>query len=142
MTSQTLIDAAGAAIGQQFPEEKIYNEVIEQGFERPCFFISASQKERPLLGERFGRTIELEIAHLCPEGEQASRENREILEEMINILQSLEVDGRPRRPLDIQSENKQEQGKIQVKARYSIHILRGQQSEKMGSLTHQTDIRI
>ncbi len=61
-----VVNAVCNVIGENFDNVKIYDEIVEQGFETPCFCVNAKSVEDSLFrGERYYFKGSIEIRYYC-----------------------------------------------------------------------------
>lgn len=88
-----LISGIGQAIRSDFPEEayRIYTEKIEQGLEKPCFFIlCANQRYDAKLGSRFMLNTSFDVQYFSSLG---NNDCWEVAEKLRGFLEEITVDG-------------------------------------------------
>lgn len=130
MDVKAVVDAAAIGLALAFPGKTVYAEKVEQGFERPCFFVSATEAESPLMGERAARTLRLAVDYHGEEEELAREEAAEIGARLALVLEWLEIGNLPKRAQAMGHEC-DEGGSLHWKADYLGHVFKHRPQEKM-----------
>ena len=93
---QKIIDGISVAINSCFGEGyEIYTESIEQGLQEPCFsIICLNPSIEQFLGKRYFRTNQFCI-HFFPGSDEKRSECYSVLEQLMDCLEIITVDGDP-----------------------------------------------
>lgn len=133
MDGRMLVDAAVAALVGDFSDVTVYEEIVEQGFSRPCFFVSAEEREEALLNDRAARSFQLNVLY-HGEGRPPDRAAASDMAAALAVtLEWLDVDGLPRR---IQAGGWEcgEDGTLHWKGEYRGHVFKRIPQVKMKTL--------
>lgn len=140
MNAQEVLDAVIAAIMTMDAQARIYAETIPQGFSRPCFFVSANQREIPLMGQRYLRSFDVRVLWFPPDKESASQDSRLVGDALTMALEWIEVNGLPRRAAKISIQTHERDGGLEFSAEYAAHIFKRMDTEKMAVLEHHIEL--
>ncbi len=120
------------ALGESFADIKIYREFVEQGFEKPCFCVSAVNVEDSLFrGERYFFKAEIQVRYYSVKDmKYKSFENIERLWDILGVINSEDIG--PVRGINMKSSIDDECFLFNVE--YSFFYIKQEEKDLMGSV--------
>ena len=97
MNVGAITSAVSTAVYNAFGDGyEIYTDRVTQGLHEPCFLVSCLSATRSVdLGRRYARTAQFSVQYF-PKVEGDSTEINDVLERLLEALETIEVDGRHR----------------------------------------------
>lgn len=140
MTIGAITSAVSTAVYNAFGDDyEIYTDRVTQGLHEPCFLISCLSGTRGVdLGRRYSRTAQFSVQYF-PRVEGESAEINDVLERLLEALETIEADGRLLHGKDITGTP--HDGMLTVTANYDGFVLREEQQIEMQSVTTQTNAK-
>lgn len=127
--TEIIINGIVAAIKTTFGNNyKIYNELVEQGLNRPCFFIrQINHEQKPMLNIRYKDTYLFDISYF-PKGEKVKIECSKVENKLYNILEYINVNGDLLRGSNMNSRT--EEGILHFFINYTVFGMREKEKDK------------
>lgn len=83
-----IVDAAVGRLEEIFPEITVYTDDMEQGFAKPCFFISLIEpSEKPMIGHRYYRKTDMLIRYVPGDNVMANREINSVADRLFDEME-------------------------------------------------------
>lgn len=140
MTIGAITSAVSTAVYNAFGDDyEIYTDRVTQGLHEPCFLVSCLSDTRGVdLGRRYSRTAQFSVQYF-PKVEGDSTEINEVLERLLEALETIEADGHLLHGKDITGTP--HDGMLTVTASYDGFVLREETLPDMDSMTTQTNAK-
>lgn len=140
MTIGAITSAVSTAVYNAFGDDyEIYTDRVTQGLHEPCFLVSCLSGMRGVdLGRRYSRTAQFSVQYF-PRVEGDSTEINEVLERLLETLETIEADGCLLHGKDITGTP--HDGMLTVTASYDGFVLREETLPDMDSLSTQTNAK-
>lgn len=132
-----IVRAVCDAVSKKFDNVEIYNEIVKQGFEMPCFCINAQNVEDSVFrGERYKFSTEIKIRYY----DDNLRENgAEIMERLWDCLEYITTDETGLiRGSDMKNELNKDYFEFSVV--YEFFYVRKEEKELMGSVKLEMEV--
>lgn len=85
-----IIKSVGIGLSKEFEDVKLYDTVVKQGFDTPCFCISAYSVENSLFrGQRYRYKGSLELRYYADN----KNESAAVMEKLYSCLEYIDVEG-------------------------------------------------
>lgn len=93
MTNE-IISGVCRVIADNFGEDcKIYTELVEQGFEEPCFFVAVTgESVTPIVGKRYNLSHSVNVIY-SPRREEQRDDIYNVMLPLLDVLEYIDVDG-------------------------------------------------
>ena len=140
MNVGAITSAVSTAVYNAYGEgNEIYTDRVTQGLQEPCFLVSCLSGTRGVdLGRRYARTSQFSVQYF-PRVEGDSAEINDVLERLLEALETIEVDGRLLHGKDITCTP--HDGMLTVTASYDGFVLHEEEQTEMQSVTTQTNAK-
>ena len=140
MTVGAITSAVSTAVYNAFGEDyEIYTDRVTQGLREPCFLVSCLSGTRNVdLGRRYSRTAQFSVQYF-PQVEGDSAEINDVLERLLEALETVEADGCLLHGRDITGTP--HDGMLTVTASYDGFVLCEEEQTTMQSVTTQTNAK-
>lgn len=126
-----IIEVISKTLGEVFGEDiKIYRKKLEQGFEKPCFFITCiSTSNKQIIGPRYNLSHSFDIQYYPGDGESNVES---IVEQLYTPLEYISIDEMSIRGSKMNY--KMEDGIIHFYIDYNIQIIKESTEDSMDGL--------
>lgn len=140
MTIGAITSAVSTAVYNAFGDGyEIYTDKVTQGLREPCFLIRCLNGAKNVdLGRRYKRETQISVQYF-PKVEGDSAEINDVLERLLEALETIEVDGRLLHGKDITGTP--HDGMLTVTASYDGFVLHEEEQTEMQSVTTQTSAK-
>ena len=140
MNVGAITSAVSTAVYNAFGDGyEIYTDRVTQGLQEPCFLVSCLSGTRGVdLGRRYARTRQFSVQYF-PRVEGDSAEINDVLERLLEALETIEADGCLLHGKDVAGTP--HDGMLTVTAIYDGFVLREEALPDMDSLTTQTNAK-
>lgn len=135
MTAAQITDSIVARLLECSTVENIYTEQMEQGFKRPCFFVSTDVQEQPLMNERAEQAFSVRILWYPVKGGYTREDSQDMAEWLSSALEWIDVEKIPKRVDSMKYECRDKDGTLVFQTGYRTHIRKQKPQTKMGTLS-------
>lgn len=136
-----IIQAIGSSLSGEFGDSYTnYTEESEQGFEKPCFFISCvTSVRRPFMGKRYFCESQFCIQYTPADGRQIKEECNAVTERLFSCLEYLTVAGEPVRGSNMKVEFAD--GLLKLFVNYNLFVYKAADSVSMEELSKKVSVK-
>ncbi|MBM7868873.1 hypothetical protein JOC70_000342 [Clostridium pascui] len=127
-------------LNDNLPNIPIYNEKIEQGFAKPCFFIEVLNSEQyKELNRRYKKSISFNIQYFSDKAEINSDFN-DIADKLYQVLEYVNIYNKLFRANKMT--HKVVEGVLHFMLQFNYHVIKTSEEEpKMNKLTQEVDLK-
>lgn len=136
-----IIDGISVAINSEFGDPyEIYTDSVEQGLKEPCFSILCLNPTiEQVLGKRYFRK-NLFCIHYFPNSDEKRSECNAVTERLINVLETITIDGDLCRGTNMHSEVVD--NVLSFFVNYDMYVYKKEATESMmESVSHKTNMK-
>lgn len=137
----SIIEAIGISLNAEFGDEyTIYSESVEQGLNKPCFFVFCiNPTERVFLGKRYFKENLFGIQYFPADKDRKKEECNAVTERLFSCLEYITVTGDLVRGTKMRSETVD--GVLNFFVNYDFFVYKAAESDPMEELSEEINVK-
>lgn len=135
-----LREGINKVLNDNLPNISIYNEKIEQGFVKPCFFVEVLNSEQyKELNRRYKKNISFNIQYFSDKAE-INLDFNDIADKLYQVLEYVSINNKLFRANKMT--HKVVEGVLHFMLQFNYHVIKASEEEtKMNKLTQEVDLK-